>query len=93
MLILAILFDHFQFTLTHGPNIPGFYAMLFLTASDFTFITSHIHNWALFLLWLRLFIFLELFGNGIPAELFQILKDDAGKVLHSKCQQIWKTQQ
>ena len=32
-------------------------------------------------------------GNGIPAELFQILKDDAVKVSHSICQQIWKTQQ
>ena len=32
-------------------------------------------------------------GDGIPVELFQILKDDAMKVLHSKCQQIWKTQQ
>ena len=33
-------------------------------------------------------------GNDeIPAELFQILKDDAVKVLHSVCQQIWKTQQ
>ena len=32
-------------------------------------------------------------GDGIPVELFQILKDDAGKVLHSICQQIWKTQQ
>ena len=32
-------------------------------------------------------------GDGIPAELFQILKDDAVKVLHSKCQHIWKTQQ
>ena len=32
-------------------------------------------------------------GDGIPAELFQILKDDAMKVLHSICQQIWKTQQ
>ena len=32
-------------------------------------------------------------GDGIPAELFQILKDDAGKVLHSICQQIGKTQQ
>ena len=31
-------------------------------------------------------------GNGIPVELFQILKDDAVKVLHSICQQIWKTQ-
>ena len=32
-------------------------------------------------------------GGGIPVELFQILKDDAVKVLHSICQQIWKTQQ
>ena len=32
-------------------------------------------------------------GDGIPAELFQILKDDPVKVLHSICQQIWKTQQ
>ena len=32
-------------------------------------------------------------GDVIPVELFQILKDDAGKVLHSVCQQIWKTQQ
>ena len=32
-------------------------------------------------------------NDGIPAELFQILKDDAVKVLHSICQQIWKTQQ
>ena len=32
-------------------------------------------------------------GDAIPGELFQILKDDAVKVLHSMCQQIWKTQQ
>ena len=32
-------------------------------------------------------------GDGIPVELFQILKDDAVKVLHSICQQTWKTQQ
>ena len=32
-------------------------------------------------------------GDGIPDDLFQILKDDAVKVLHSICQQIWKTQQ
>ena len=32
-------------------------------------------------------------GDGIPVELFQILKDDAVKELHSICQQIWKTQQ
>ena len=32
-------------------------------------------------------------GDGIPVDLFKILKDDAVKVLHSKCQEIWKTQQ
>ena len=32
-------------------------------------------------------------GDGIPIELFQVLKDDAVKALHSICQQIWKTQQ
>ena len=32
-------------------------------------------------------------GDGIPVELFKILKDEAMKVLHSTCQQIWKTQQ
>ena len=32
-------------------------------------------------------------GDGIPVELFQILKDDSVKVLHTTCQQIWKTQQ
>ena len=32
-------------------------------------------------------------GDGIPVELFQVVKDDAVKVLHSICQQIWKTQQ
>ena len=32
-------------------------------------------------------------GDGIPVEIFQILKDDVFKVLHSICQQIWKTQQ
>ena len=32
-------------------------------------------------------------GDGIPVELVQILKDDAVKILHSTCQQIWKTQQ
>ena len=32
-------------------------------------------------------------GDGIPVELYQILKDDAVKLLHSICQQIWKTQQ
>ena len=42
--------------LIHGLNITGSYAILFFTALDFTFTTIHIHNWALFLLWLSLFI-------------------------------------
>ena len=42
-------------------NIPRSYVILFFTASDFTSITSHIHNWVLFLLWFHLFIFVELF--------------------------------
>ena len=32
-------------------------------------------------------------GDGIPAEIFQVLKDDAVSMLHSICQQIWKTQE
>ena len=60
-----LLFDHFQFTLIHGPNIPGCYAILFFTASDFTSITSDIHNWALFLLWPHLFIL-----SGVISPLF-----------------------
>ena len=51
-----LLFDHLQFALIRGHNIPGPYAILLFTASDFTSITSHIHNWVLFLLWLHLFI-------------------------------------
>ena len=47
-----LLFDHFQFALIHGPNVPGSYAMLLLTASNLASITSPIHNWVLFLLWL-----------------------------------------
>ena len=46
-----------EFTLIHGPNIPDSYAILFFTTLGFTFITSHIHNWVLFLLWLHFFPF------------------------------------
>ena len=42
--------------LIHLPNIPCFYAILFFTASDFTFTTRHNHSWASFLLWLSHFI-------------------------------------
>ena len=61
-----LLFDHFQFALIHGPNIPGCYAILLFTASDFISITSHIHNWVLFLLWLCLFILSGLVLHWFP---------------------------
>ena len=51
-----LLFDYFQFALIHGPNIPGSYAILLFTALDLASITSHIHSWVLFLLWLHPFI-------------------------------------
>ena len=50
------LFDHFQFALIHGPNIPGSYAILLFKASYLASITSPIHNWVLILLWLHPFI-------------------------------------
>ena len=57
MFTLAIsCLTHFQFALIHGPNIPHSYAILLFIASDFTFITGHIHNWVLLLLWLHPFI-------------------------------------
>ena len=62
---LAIWFDHFQFALIHGLNIPGSYAILLFTASDLASIISHIHNWVLFLLWLCLFIL-----SGVISPLF-----------------------
>ena len=65
-----LLFDHFQFTLIQGLHIPGSYAILLFTASDFIFIASHIPNWGLFLLWLCLFV---LFGVTSPPILSSIL--------------------
>ena len=56
---------HFQFALIHGPDIPGSYAILLFIASDLASITSHIHNWVLFLLWLHLFIL-----SGVISPLF-----------------------
>ena len=54
---------------------------------------SHIHTWPQeYHLYLST-VLKASGGDGIPVELFQILKDDAMKVLHSICQQIWKTQQ
>ena len=51
-----LLFDHFQFALIHGSDIPGSYAILLFTALDLASITSHIHSWVLFLLWLHPFM-------------------------------------
>ena len=53
-----------QNALIHGPNISGSYAILLFTASDLASITSHIHNWVLFLLWLHPFIL-----SGVPSPL------------------------
>ena len=49
-------FDHVQFALTHGPDISGSYAILLFIALSLPSITSPIHNWVLFLLWLHPFI-------------------------------------
>ena len=53
---LAISCLTFQFALILGPNTPGSYAILLFIASDLASITSPIHNWVLFLLWLHVFI-------------------------------------
>ena len=63
-------FDHFQFALIHRPNIPGSYAILFFTASDLASITSHTHNWVLFLVWLRLFILSGVLFPLISSSIF-----------------------
>ena len=61
-----LLLDHIQLTLIHGPNIPGSSAILFFKASDFTFTTRHIHNWASLLLWPSLFILSGTVSNCPP---------------------------
>ena len=65
MFSLAISFDHFQFALTHGPNIPGSYAILVFTASDSTSITSHITTGSCFHFGFVSSFFLELFLHHI----------------------------
>ena len=54
-----------MFTLIHGPNLPGCYAVFFFTASDFTFTIRHIHKRALYPLWFELFIL-----SGVISPLF-----------------------
>ena len=64
-----LLFHHLQFALIYGPNIPGYCAILLFTSLDFTSITSHIHDWVLFLLWLHLFILTSsILGTYQPGE-------------------------
>ena len=63
-----LLFDHFQFALIHGTDIPGSYAILLFTASDLASITSHIHSWVLFLLWLHPFILSGVISGVISPE-------------------------
>ena len=70
MFTLAIsCYDHFQFTLIHGPNIPACYAILFFTALDFNSITSHIHKWGCFCFGSIFSLFLELFLYSSPVYL------------------------
>ena len=63
------LFDHFQSALIHGPNIPGSYAILLFTASDPASITSYIHSWVVFLLWLHPFILSEVISLLISSSI------------------------
>ena len=59
-------FDHFQFALTHGPDIPGSGAILLFTISDLASITSHIHHWVWFCFGFIPSFFLELFLHWPP---------------------------
>ena len=61
-----------NFALIHGPNIPDSYAILLFTASDFTSITSHFHNWMLFLLWFRLSVLSRVFSPPISSSILDI---------------------
>ena len=63
---LAISFDHFQFVLIHGPNIPLSYAILLFTASNLASVTTPIHNWVLFCFGSIPPFFLELFLHWSP---------------------------
>ena len=66
MFTFAIPFDHFQCALIHGTNIIGSYAVLLFIASDFTSITSHIHNLVCFHFGSISSFFLELFLRWSP---------------------------
>ena len=71
------LFDHFQFALIHGPDLPGSYAILLFTASDLASITSHIHNWVVhlfiyFALALALHSFWNYFSTDLQQDIWQL---------------------
>ena len=66
MSTFTLLFDHFQFALIHGPNIPGPCAILLFTASDLASFTSHTHNWVLFCFGSIPSFFLDLFLHWSP---------------------------
>ena len=61
-----LLFDHFQFALIYEPNIPGSYAILLFTSSDFTSIINHIHHWVLSCFVFISSFFLKLFLHLSP---------------------------
>ena len=61
--------DHFQVALIHGPNIPGSCAILLFTTSNLASMTSHIHNWELFLVWLHPFILSGVISPLIPSSI------------------------
>ena len=77
-----LLFDHFQFALIHGPNIPGPYAILFFTASDFTFATRHKHNWVSFVLCPASSFFLKLFLCPSPLTYWTLSNLGVGRGVH-----------
>ena len=71
MLILTLAIC-FQFALIHRPHIPGSYAILLFTALDLASITSHIHNWVLFSLWLHPFILSGIISPLISSRILGI---------------------
>ena len=59
-----------QFALIHGSDIPGSYAILLFTTLDLASITSHMHSWVLFLLWLHPFILSGVISPLISSSIF-----------------------
>ena len=89
MFTLAISFNHFQFTLIHGPNILASYTLLFFTASNFTFTTRHIDNWISFPLWPSHFFLSGAISNCPPLFPSSILDtfwhEGGGRTLIFRC--------